>query len=206
VRPRSHILIAVASVAALVAALAPATTVTAATATRIVHFTPVTASDHLAPGFKVTQRFAHGMCEPGSDVLPGAYRCFAGNFVIDPCWPDKATASPGVYCPTAPWSHDVAHISLSQRLTASPGGPQGVWGLQLAGGQRCIAAQGAHDSFDNGRYTVNFFCPGSLVLLNQADRSGATWTILEATGSGNGYTLGSAASIAIAWLGVPSHL
>jgi len=192
--------------ATLAAGALPAGPVTAAARTRVIPIRPVTAQGHLQPGYRITQRFTQGTCEAGSDVLSGVYRCFAGNFVFDPCWADDASSAPGVYCQSEPWSRDVAHLSLKQPLVASPGGPLAIWGLQLSGGQRCIAAQGAHSFFDGGRYTVNFFCPGSLVLLNQAKQTGAVWTIGTARTKGGGFVLGRPANIAIAWQGLPSHL
>ena len=53
---------------------------------------------------------------------------------------------------------------------------------------------------------MNFFCPGSLVLLNQAKQTGAVWTIGTARTKGGGFVLGRPANIAIAWQGLPSHL
>ena len=161
----------------------------------------------MSPGYRVTQTFHNGTCEAGSDVLAGVYRCFAGNYVIDPCWPDHSAApKPRVDCVLQPWSHSVTRIDLTQPLAASPGGPRHVWGLALTGGQRCLALQGTHSGFDGGRYIVNFACMSGLGLVNEPDRSQRTWTIREARAKGANEVLGPRVTIATVWYGSPSHM
>ena len=176
-------------------------------ATRTITINPVTSGDRLSPGYRVTQTFHGGMCEAGSDVLSGVYRCFAGNYVIDPCWPDRSGAPKQlVDCVLEPWSHAVTRIHLTHPLAASPGGPRQIWGLALDDGQRCLALQGAHSGFDGGRYVVNFGCTSSLGLVNEPDRSRRSWTIREARVRGTSETLGPVVAIATVWYGSPSHL
>ena len=186
---------------------AGASTLLAATpATRTITINPVTAGDRLSPGYRVTQTFHGGTCEAGSDVLSGVYRCFARNYVIDPCWPDHSAApKPLVDCVLEPWSHAVTRIYLTHPLAASPGGPRQIWGLALDDGQRCLALQGAHSGFGGGRYVVNFGCTSSLGLVNEPDRSRRSWTIREARVRGTREILGPAVAIATVWYGSPSH-
>jgi hypothetical protein len=175
--------------------------------TRTITISPVTGADRLSPGYRVTQTFHSGTCEAGSDVLSGVYRCFAGNYVLDPCWADRSGAPKQlVDCVLEPWTHSVTRIELTQPLAASPGGRRSIWGLALTGGQRCLALQGAHSGFDGGRYIVNFACTNSLGLVNEPNRSRPSWTIREARVHGASDVLGPTAVIATAWYGSPSHL
>ena len=176
-----------------------------ATATRMIKLSPVTASGTLKPGYEVGETHYGGMCEPGSDVMAGVYRCFAGNGVYDPCW---AETNIRVGCLPTPWSYRIVRINVNSALEVSPPGPFYVWGVQLAGGQRCVAAQGAHDFFH--KHIVNFACGHSyqLVLLDKPDRRRSLWTIRTAIyhRQGNHYSYAGIAKITTAWYGLPSQL
>jgi len=178
----------------------------AVAATQMVRVIPVTAHDRLKPGYSIASRLHNGMCEPGSDVLAGVYRCFAGNFVVDPCWPDESSSTPAVDCVLDPWKHQVVRITLRSRLTASPGGPLVPWGLQLSTGQRCVAAQGTHSGIDNNRHILNYDCSPKLALVDQPNRSATVWTIREAISRGGNEVLGPTVAIAKVYYGLPSHL
>jgi hypothetical protein len=208
-RPRRYALFTVCSavIALAIMGLGASTLLGSTPATRAITIHPVTGADRLSPGYRVTQTFHSGTCEAGSDVLAGVYRCFAGNYVLDPCWADRSAApKPLVDCVLEPWTHAVTRIELTQPLAASPGGPRSIWGLTLAGGQRCLALQGAHSGFDGGRYIVNFGCTASLGLVNKPNRSRPSWTIREARVHGASDVLGPTAVIATVWYGSPSHL
>ncbi|MDX6225238.1 MAG: hypothetical protein QOE64_1614, partial [Frankiales bacterium] len=120
----------------------------ARTVVRVV--TPVTATG-LAPGYAVTER-VHGEClGPASDVIAGqVYRCFYADVVTDPCWRDpRFVGRDHALCLATPWQRSLTQIVLSAPLeqggeasTLDPGYP---WGITLADGRRCLAAQGAHD-------------------------------------------------------------
>jgi hypothetical protein len=213
---RSHLAVLVATLALTVSTLAPTSLLApasaagaagAASSTRILEVSPVTAADTLKPGYKLGPILHGGNCEAGSDVISGVYRCFAGNGVYDPCWPDTASPTiPDVVCLLEPWSHTVVRIYVTAPLQPSPAGRLYVWGVQLATGQRCLAAQGTHDLFDG--QVVNYECSGSyrLVLLGQPNRSRPAWRIREAylhTKTGR-YTYGPTVTIAVAWYGLPS--
>jgi hypothetical protein len=196
------------SVLALLTIVAVVTTTAgtaAATPTRTVKISPVTASHTLKPGYTVGETHYGGKCEAGSDVMSGVYRCFAQHGVYDPCWAETDTR---VGCLPNPWSHRVVRINVNTALEVSPGGPLYVWGVRLSTGQRCVAAQGAHDSF--GKHVVNFGCgPGyKLVLLDNPDKRRSPWTIREAVydHKGNHYNYAGVARITTAWYGLPSQL
>lgn len=175
--------------------------------TRIVKISPITSSDTLKPGYTVGETHYGGTCHWGSDVMEGVYRCFAGNGVYDPCWAETNTR---VGCLPNPWSHRVVRINVNTALEASPFGRFYEWGLQLSTGQKCVAAQGAHDSFN--KHIVNFACGHSyqLVLLDRPNKRHSVWTIREAvyhhSGNIGHYSYVGTGRITSAWYGLPSQL
>ena len=92
---------------------------------------------------------ARGSCFSTSVAAPGAdaYRCFAGNKILDPCFA-PADTSPGqagvqVACVATPWSRALA-LTLTQPLP-KPAGPKEAarpWAFQLGNGARCVASTG----------------------------------------------------------------
>lgn len=106
-------------------------------------YTPYRAPDVAA--VPVTAQ-ASGQCWTGSITVPdpSAYRCFAGNSILDPCFappsPAKATS---VLCVADPWSA-ARMVKLTQPLPAR--GPLGdthrYWALELANGVHCVVVTG----------------------------------------------------------------
>jgi hypothetical protein len=179
-----------------------------APATRVVSVTPESATDTLKPGYSVGFHRAGVTCE-GSEVLPGDYRCGGSLGVFDPCWADATTTLPAVSCLFQPWSHDVFRLELTQPLGApnATGTAVYVWGMQLSSGQRCLAFQGAHGSFDG--QPINYYCPSdpALSLLGRPDARHPTWRIRELNSDARGdQRYGPSVAIAIAWFGLPSPL
>jgi hypothetical protein len=87
-----------------------------------------------------------GHCWAGSIAAPGphAYRCFAGNTILDPCFAAATPVRPRtVACLADPWSAATV-LRLTKRLPAlSPSqAPARPWALVLTGGARCVAATG----------------------------------------------------------------
>jgi hypothetical protein len=134
------------------------------------------------------------------------YRCFAGNYVYDPCWADSAG---GVMCMESPWAPSIVHL-------AAPRIPPGVdvattdldapWGVQLTSGARCVAVQGAHDKFA-GKF-IDFGCSGGpvrgLALLRGVNRSNRYWTYQTVIYKGSTVVAGPTAAVATAWYAGPS--
>jgi hypothetical protein len=89
---------------------------------------------------------AAGSCFTGSAAAPapGAYRCFAGNNILDPCFAPPVTRKPlQIACVAAPWSRAVV-LTVSGRLPAADTttGVVRPWAFQLATGVRCVASTG----------------------------------------------------------------
>jgi hypothetical protein len=188
---------------------APARTLTASPAsaasqpaTRRIYVSPVDSRGEPAAGVRVTRTAGNASCEPGSEVVIRAYRCFAGNTVYDPCWAEARVAGAAVLCLPAPWSAGAARLSVTGRLARVPGGgSEPPWGLQLRDGRRCIEAQGSHDLF-RGR-AVDYYCGGQMVVLHGFRAAGARLLVQTAVSRGGGYRLGPVEGVTIAWYGKP---
>jgi hypothetical protein len=175
-----------------------------ATPTAIVSVSPLGADGHLRPGLHISQDVPDGRCTAGrSSLVPGAARCFAGDLVLDPCWPDAASGSTGGVCLNDPFAPDEAvRLSAATGLTGRPGVPDldRPWGVQLASGDLCFQSTGAHSVI--GDAIVDYRCGESLVLLRGIDRTGAAWTVRTADCC-TAPARGSTATISKAWYGGP---
>ncbi len=73
----------------------------------------------------------------------GAYRCFAGNRLLDPCFVVPGSAKHTVACFADPWSRAVL-LRLTAKLP-KPGAPLKIsspWAIELSGGERCVVTTG----------------------------------------------------------------
>jgi hypothetical protein len=174
--------------------------------TRQVHVSPVTSAGALARGYRVTSQTGGAMCEPGSEAIGTAYRCFAGNTIFDPCWARRA-ATPTVLCVAEPWLRTAAELRVQAPLSAIPaaGGPSAdePWAVQLASGPRCVLAQGAHNEFRG--QVIDYYCPAGLSLLRGLGRATAVWTARSVRSQAGKLSPGPVQKIEIAWFGSPDR-
>ena len=184
----------------------PAPTPTAVPHTRLRQVRPVTASGHLATGYRIVTRDYGADCHPGSEAIGTAYRCFAGHTVYDPCW-RYATQAPtvAVLCLSDPFSRDVTALTTSalEPLTGSPEpfGGASPWGLRLSDGETCVLDQGAHDQ-DRGR-VIDYECP-RLRVLRGLHRGTRLWTADTVTWSkARGFRAGPTLTLTSAVYGEP---
>ena len=74
-----------------------------------------------------------------------AYRCLAGNDLLDPCFA-RSRAAKNVFCYAGPWSKAIRlHLTKSLASTVHSTTPLRVtraWAISLSGGRRCIATGG----------------------------------------------------------------
>lgn len=153
------------------------------------------------PGLTVHERGSAESCGAGSDAVGNAYRCFGGHGVYDPCWKDASDPIvPAVICRFQPWSKSVIRLTLDQGglpaffAAGEPIATYPPWGVELSGGSRCVAAQGAHDSFSG--HVVNYYCTPKLskhttrVLVGQHRNHNGIWRFRSAkmTRHGNSYS------------------
>jgi pimeloyl-ACP methyl ester carboxylesterase len=178
--------------------------------TRIVDLAPVEANGLPEPGDAITDRGA-AQCEAGSDSAGQAYRCFAGNGIYDPCWLDNGDpAQSTVLCQEEPWSTQTIRLTVPAGGLPSFLGPaQRIdlgfpWGVQLSDGERCIAEQGSHGTFEGK--VVDYACGTSYdhVLLRPLTRAAPQWTYQSAfCGASGSCAPGPLEHVAIAWYANP---
>jgi hypothetical protein len=178
----------------------------AAPATRVVRLRPVDAKGRLRAGYTITHRFGRAHCLLGSEATGTAYRCFAGNAILDPCWVPAGADHNHVICLGLPWSHHVSRVHVTRGYDNSvPATPaHQPWGVRLSGGTRCARVQGATGTV-HGR-PVTYFCPHSkLMLVGEPDRSHSRWTIRTARATHDGLDRPSGRrAIATVYFGRPS--
>jgi hypothetical protein len=119
-----------------------------------------------------------------------AYRCFAGNSLLDPCFasPDKRLV---LECYLAPWSRP---IELRVRTLPSASSPLTItrpWAIQLAAGARCVATNGTPNLVRG--VALSYACPDGFAGLRTT--TGRTLTALYRATDG----LVRVSRVTIAW-------
>jgi hypothetical protein len=135
-----------------------------------------------------------GSCWTGSVAAPvaGAYRCLAGNDILDPCF---AAGRSDARCYASPWSTAVV-LRLTKPLPhlGRPSVKPRYWALQLAGGAQCVALTGTVAVVHG--HPLAYSCAAGHYAGLRATRSGPMRVYYgRATG-----TLTSVA-VAVAWRG-----
>ena len=179
--------------------------------TQLFNVRPVTAKSVLKPGYKVAKTLTGATCNPGSNVIERAYRCFAGNGVYDPCWAwneQHRAALDAVLCLAYPWSRNAVALRVPNGLAATTG-PRtpdkgDPWGLRLANGSKCIASQFSSPA-PNGRY-VSYECEGpSLVVVGDFDTRRPLWLVRTGHWSHDRLVVGPVLSVTTAWYGLSTQ-
>ena len=142
-------------------------------------YNPFTADGQPDPSLRITDRFADATCNGGSAVTArtDAWRCFSGNFILDPCF--KSPSQPVAVCPTDPLKGRVAILDDPELdpEDASTSDHATVWAVRTAG-RTCVAASGAKDEI-RGRVPYYFCAPGFRTdVWGPLDRRHATWRAL----------------------------
>ena len=177
----------------------PNASMTAPTSVRIIE--PFAVGGGLAAGLSV-QETTSGSCWEGSLADSGrsdAWRCMAGNEIMDPCFSDPSGDGNAVACLTDPWNQQVVLLDLTQPLpfdhANTPAIPEAdPWALELADGERCTMTTGATAAIGNLR--ANYACTGGGWVYGDPDRTTSTWSVLLLPNGGS--SLGSVA-VAVAW-------
>lgn len=160
-------------------------------------FTPYNGEN--APLVEVSAR-QDGSCWTGSIAVPdpAAYRCLAGNKILDPCFaPAHDTAPKSVMCMTDPWSA-AREVRLTEPLPAHGPlfGPQDrYWALELVTGAHCVAVTGTVPEISG--VPMEYVC-GSGQAAGALRRAGGT--LVARFGSLTGSTLADVA-VKVAWRG-----
>jgi hypothetical protein len=96
-----------------------------------------------APASTTVSRTVHGSCWTSSITVAAssAYRCYAGNTILDPCFA-AAPAAREVSCYADPWASAVRVLLSAALPKPAPLAVTHPWALELANGKRCVAATG----------------------------------------------------------------
>jgi hypothetical protein len=153
--------------------------------TFITYEQPIAASGNLSQGYRIVKRYRHAGCSQGSDIdAPGAYRCFFGNTVTDPCW--QIGSSRKLVCPEGDQDYSTRLIQLEVDEALEPptrfGTARVPSAVQLEDGSRCTSIKGTHDSLPSGR-VVDYYCGNgsNLAVMRGINRSKPVWTAKAAT-------------------------
>ncbi len=150
------------------------------TRTRIKLLTPWTPNG-LIIGMAVTQQVS-GSCftrSLASSSRPDAWRCMAGNGLMDPCYQRILGDEKQMACPVGgPWPANVVLLTLNQPLPQEerkePSRDSVLpWAIELANGQKCTQFTGATAPVAGMR--INYGCPGGFTVVGEIDRSQPVW-------------------------------
>jgi hypothetical protein len=120
-----------------------------------------------------------------------AYRCFAANAILDPCF-----AAPGAHhvldCYASPWAHAVELRVAKLTVAGAAAHVTRPWAIELVGGLRCVAANGTA-TFVRG-VALTYQCPDGAAGL-RAGSSPRTMSALYRASDG----AIAMRAVAIAW-------
>jgi hypothetical protein len=92
----------------------PASMAAGPSKTLIRHVRPVNAKGELNSGYRVVRTLTRGTCAI-SDFVSGAWRCYASNDILDPCWAESGGPA-RVVCLGIPWDRKLWRVNLSSSL------------------------------------------------------------------------------------------
>jgi hypothetical protein len=116
-----------------------------------------------------------------SSTRPDAWRCSAGNAILDPCYQRIMGDEKQLACPVGgPWPANIVLLTLTQPLPQEEGKEASrdsalPWALELANGQRCTMFTGATAPVAGMR--INYGCPGGFIVVGDIDRSQPLWRV-----------------------------
>jgi hypothetical protein len=130
-------------------------------------------------------------------LAAGAYRCFAGNTILDPCFAPPQTARPSrVACVADPWSPAVV-LHLAKPLPDDAGAKSAnrPWAFVLATGIRCVASTGTVPAV--GGVNLPYHCSDG----TSAALTGRTGALVHASDAAPGAAALSSAAVRVVWRG-----
>jgi hypothetical protein len=135
-----------------------------------------------------------GQCWTTSIAAPvaGAYRCFQGDKILDPCFaPAHRTTPVELACMADPWSRALMlQVSGALPEPGAAGTPTRPWAFQLSNSVRCVASTGTVPEV--GGVNLGYHCTdggdaaliptgGSLVSAHYAAPGATTLTTMTVT-------------------------
>jgi hypothetical protein len=107
----------------------------------------------------------------------GAFRCFAANTILDPCF-----AKPGTKhvldCYASPWSRAV-QLHVATLPTATAAHVTRPWAIELAGGQHCVVTNGTAPMAHG--VSLGYLCTDGDAGLRQDPAGGSMSALYRAT-------------------------
>lgn len=137
----------------------------------------------LSDGMQATDRVS-GKCfapSAASPTRPDAWRCSAGNAIMDPCYQRIMGDEKQLACPVdGPWSEKVVLLAITDSLPSEPRkemAREGTlpWAIELGNGKRCSLFTGATAPVAGMR--INYGCPGGFQVVGDIDRSRPVWRV-----------------------------
>jgi hypothetical protein len=165
-------------------------------------FAPFGPGRALQPGAMVSERL-DGRCFAESiatEARPDAWRCMAGNRILDPCFEGTMQGRTALACARSPWEATVVVLVPTEPLPTArrPERPliEGrPWALELTDGSRCTLLTGATSGVAGMR--VNYGCQGGQAsAVGDLDRRAPQWRIFVIPA--DGITM-EQASVGTAW-------
>ena len=168
---KARVAILVVLIAGAVATMAAATT-----RTHTVVYHAFTTSGK--PALRIAKTLS-GSCNGGSSAInrSDAWRCFGGNFVLDPCF-SSSHATGIVLCPGNPWRKSLIEVKVGNLTLGNTHRPStnGLpWAIETVSGLKCVIATGATTVV--GGLRANYFCKNSVSLWGNPSRNTEPWTI-----------------------------
>jgi len=137
----------------------------------------------LSAGMQITEKLS-GKCfsaSVASSTRPDAWRCSAGNAILDPCYQRILGDEKQLACPVdGPWSQKVVVLTLTETLPSEPRKETSrestlPWAIELANGKHCSLFTGATAPVAGMR--INYGCPGGCQSVGDIDRSTPMWRV-----------------------------
>jgi hypothetical protein len=137
----------------------------------------------LAEGLQTSEKVS-GKCfapSAASPTRPDAWRCSAGNAILDPCYQRILGDEKQFACPVeGPWSQKVLLLTLTEPLPNEPRKEMPresalPWAIELANGKHCSLFTGATAPVAGMR--INYGCPGGFQIVGDIDRSSPVWRV-----------------------------
>lgn len=160
------------------ALLLPAAAAQGGEATQVRFLTPA-GTDGPAAGLEVTAELEGSCFGPSlaSPTRPDAWRCSAGNNILDPCFAGPGQTGP-LLCAADPFSSQVKQLTLTEELPDERAdGDSGLpWALELHNDARCTMLTGATAALAGKR--IDYGCADGGAIAGGVDRTGTVWTVL----------------------------
>jgi len=145
---------------------------------------------------------ASGTCfteSVASSSRPDAWRCMAGNAIMDPCFQNLMGDPKVLACTRDPWGNNVVLLSLTaplpnDRRKEVDRNATLPWALELVTGQHCSLFTGATAPIAGMR--INYGCPGGWNIVGDIDRSQPVWRVFAQAESSS---VLEQVDIAVAW-------